>query len=156
MKGKILCALLLIIGMGVTGCGAPEPPMACFDGEFPWWDWDEDFAAAHHDFEYCEHFDMVCNDAVTLASECPEFMAELVQFLQDEVVPWASDWMDFLPWLDLDGFLTWAVDMLQGSCGFIDILDQVGTCQLPGGVDFPCAEDADCLEGLLCAGGVCA
>ena len=39
-----------------------------------------------------------------------------------------------------------AVPCPTGACG---------TCQFPGSQDDPCAEDADCAEGLLCSGDVC-
>lgn len=157
MKGRLLCALLLIAGIGVAGCGAPEPPMACFEGEFPWWDWSADNEAARHfDFQYCERFDMVCNEAVTLAEECPAFMTELVAFIEEEIAPFVSRWLDFVPFIDLDGILGWIVDILQGSCGYIDVLDQIGTCQPPGEVGEACAELEDCVLGLDCVDGLCA
>jgi len=32
---------------------------------------------------------------------------------------------------------------------------QCGTCQFPGNQNDPCAEDADCVEGLFCSEDVC-
>lgn len=155
MRAKFYCPLVLVIAVLAAGCGAPEPPMACLDGDFPWWDFDADNHPWDYTFEYCEAFDMVCNDAVTLAEECPVFLAELIAYLEDRIFPILSRWLDFLPWLDVDEMLTWIVDALQGACGYIDILDRVGTCQPLGEEGAPCAEDADCLEGIPCLEGVC-
>ncbi len=155
MRKNACFALLLVIGVLASGCGAPEPPMACWDGEMPDWEWD---AARHdwdYDFEYCEHFDMVCNQAVTLADECPEFISGLIVYLEDRVFPVLTRVLDFLPWLDVDELMSWILDGLQGSCGYYDILDRVGTCQLPGEAGDPCAEDADCQDGFLCVERVC-
>ncbi len=154
MQSSRLFPLVLVFGLLVSGCGAPEPPMACFEDQVPWKDRGAPPGMGHH-FKMCEHFGMVCNEAVTLADECPEFMAELLAFLQEEILPRLSRIQDFLPWLDLDEMLSWIVENLQGACGYIDILDRVGTCQQPGQAGDPCAEDADCEPGLLCLEGVC-
>lgn len=128
--------------------------MACLDEAFPWWDWDAD-SNARYPFEYCERLNMVCNDAVTLADECPEFLSELTQYLEDRIFPMLAGWLDFLPWLDVDEMLSWILDNLQGACGCIDMLDQVGTCQPLGEAGDPCAENDDCVEGLPCVSEVC-
>lgn len=161
MRENVFCALLLIIGILASGCGVPEPPMACFDGEMPDWVWDWDRDADRHDpgwdhsFEYCEHFDMVCNQAVSLADECPAFMSGLIEYLEGRLFPILSRFLDFLPWLDVDEMLGWIVEELQGACGYIGYLDQIGTCQPPGEAGDPCAEDADCVETILCLDQVC-
>lgn len=163
MRGNLLCALLLVIGILAAGCGAPEPPLACFDGELPdWvWDWDWGMDAARHDpdwdygFEYCDHFDMVCNHAVTLAEECPDFMSGLLEYLEVRVFPMLSRFLGSIPWLDIDEMLGWITEELQGACGYVGYLDMIGTCQPPGEEGDPCVEDADCVEGILCLDQVC-
>jgi hypothetical protein len=161
MRENAFCALLLTIGILASGCGAPDPPMACFDGEMPDWVWDGDSDAARHDpdrdygFEYCEYFDMVCNEAVTLEDECPAFMSGLLEYLEESIFPMLSRFLNFLPWLDVDGMLSWIAEELQGACGYVGYLDQIGTCQPPGEAGDPCAEDADCVEGILCLDQVC-
>ena len=161
MRRNVLCALLLAIGILASSCGVPEPPMACLDGELPDWVWNWEMDAAKRDphrdygFEYCEYFDMVCNEAVTLAEQCPGFMSTLLEYLEARVFPVLSRILDFLPWLDVDGMLSWLAEELQGACGYIGYLDQIGTCQPPGEPGDPCAEDADCMEGILCLEQVC-
>ena len=155
MRGAVFSALLLAVGILVSGCGAPEPPMACFDGEIPDWDWQTARHHGHPSFEYCERLDMVCNEAVTLADECPAFMSELIAYAEEKVFPMISEYLDFLPWLDVDEMLSWILENLEGACGYVDFLDQIGTCQPPGEAGDPCAEDQDCLETLLCVDQVC-
>ncbi len=155
MRENVFCALLLIIGILASGCGVPEPPMACIDGEMPDWDWHADKHDWDYTFEYCERLDMVCNEAVTLADECPAFVSGLVEYLEGRIFPMLSEFLDFIPWLDVDGMLSWILDNLQGACGYIGILDQVGTCQPLGEAGDPCAEDADCVEGILCLDQAC-
>jgi hypothetical protein len=147
--------LLVFVGILASGCGVPEPPMACFDGDFPHWDWDAARHDGHDPFEYCEAFNMVCNEAVTLADECPGFISGLIEFIEKEVYPVLSHFLGFLPWLDVDEMMSWILDSLQGACGYVDILDRVGTCQPPGEEGDPCAEDADCMEPLVCLDQVC-
>lgn len=155
MRGNLILSLLLAVGILASGCGAPEPPMACFDGDFPDWDWEADRHGWDDPFEYCEAFGMVCNEAVTLADECPEFISGLIAYVEERVFPILSRVLRFLPWLDVDEMMSWILDSLQGACGYIDILDQVGTCQPPGEEGDPCAEDADCMEPLACLDQVC-
>lgn len=152
MKSSRLFPLVLVVGTILSACGAPEPPMACFEDEIPWAARGAPPPGKTPHYEMCEHFDMVCNEAVTLADECPQFLAELVAFLQEDVLPRLSH---FLPWLDVDDMLSWIMDNLQGACGHIDILDRVGTCQPPGQTGDPCAEDADCGPGLVCLDQAC-
>jgi hypothetical protein len=155
MRENAFCALLLIIGILVSGCGVPQPPMACMDGGLPDWDWRADKHDWDYTFEYCERMDMVCNEAVTLADECPDFVSGLTEYLEEKVFPVLTRFQDSIPWLDMDGMLSWILDNLQGACGDVGILDLVGTCQPPGEADDPCAEDADCVEGILCLDQVC-
>ncbi len=155
MRANLCFALLLVIGIFASGCGAPEPPMACLDGEIPDWGWDADHHGWDYDFEYCDHFDMVCNEAVTLADECPDFISGLIEYLEDRIFPMLSRFLDFLPWLDVDEMMSWILDSLQGACGYVGVLDMIGTCQPPGEAGDPCAEDEDCQEGILCVEGVC-
>jgi len=150
MREKVLTALLLILGILAVGCGAPEPPMACSEG-----DWQIDKRPRPPRFEYCERFDMVCNEAVTLAEVCPDFLSELIAYAETTILPTLSRYLRFLPWLDPEEMLNWVLNNLEGACGYIDILDRVGTCQPPGELGFPCAEDADCAESILCVEGVC-
>jgi hypothetical protein len=137
--------------------------MACYDGEIPdWvWDWDWEMDAARHGphweygFEYCEYFDMVCNQAVPLSEVCPGFMSGLLDYLEARIFPMLSRFLDFLPWLDVDEMLSWIAENLQGACGYVGYLDEIGTCQLPGEPGDRCAEDPDCAEGILCLDGIC-
>lgn len=157
MRGNVFMGLLLIFALISPGCGVPEPPMACFEGDAPDWEWERDaeWHGWHYGFEYCEAFDMVCNEAVTLADACPDFVSGLIEYVEGRVFPVLSRVLRFLPWLDVDEMLSWILDGLQGACGYADILDRVGTCQPPGEEGDPCAEDGDCLEPLVCLEQLC-
>jgi hypothetical protein len=150
MNARLICVTLLIAGMGAFGCGAPEPPLACTEEAFPWWE-GEDFTIA-----YCEELDMVCNEAVTLAEECPDFLIDLEAYFQDFLIPQLTERLEVLPWqIDLEALVNRLFDHLSGGCTQVDILDQVGTCQPPGNEEDACVEDADCRADLSCEGGMC-
>lgn len=154
MKTGLFCSVLLVIGIVAMGCGSPQPPLPCSDDGFP--DWRTADHWGDFDFQYCEEFDMVCNEAVTVAAECPAFMAKLATFIQERVVPILERVLRYLPWqIDLDRVLEIVFDRLQGVCGHLDILDRIGTCQPPGEAGDPCAEDADCLAEFTCLAGEC-
>ncbi len=152
MKAGLIYATLLIIGMGAMGCGAvPQPPLACTEQEFEW--------GGHGGMtlQYCQAFGMECNEAVTLADECPAFVDELEGYIRNVLVPMMTDWLSsFLPsYIDVDELVATLFDDYVGVCGEVELLDQVGTCQPLGNVAAPCAEDADCLGDLACLEGVC-
>ena len=150
MSARLICATLLIVSMGAIGCGAPQPPMACTQEEFPWWE--------HGDFmrNYCEELDMVCNEAVTFGDECPEFIEELEVYFRDVLIPQLTERLEVLPWeIDLEALVDHLFGRLSGGCTRIDILSEVGTCQPVGNEEDACLEDADCREDLVCIEGMC-
>jgi hypothetical protein len=152
MKIRLICAALLIVGFGSAGCGAvPEPPLACSEEGFQWWG-EGDFS-----FQFCQAFGMECNEAVTLADECPAFVDELEGYIREVLVPMIRDHLPFIPsFIDIDELVAMLFDQYVGVCGEIDFLDQVGTCQPLGGEGDPCVEDEDCFGDLACVEGVCA
>ena len=70
--------------------------------------------------------DLLCNEAVTLAEAC-------------------QDLLDSLP----PGI------PIPDVCDYIPPLENIRTCQPPGGAGCPCAEDADCEDGLICTAEGC-
>jgi len=97
MNARLICATLLIVSMGAIGCGAPQPPMACTEEAFPGWE-NGDFRLA-----YCEELDMVCNEGVTLADECPAFLEELEVYFRDVLIPELTERLERFPWeIDLE------------------------------------------------------
>jgi hypothetical protein len=150
MNARILCATLLIIGMGTMGCGAPEPPLACTEEAFPGWE------GADLTLAYCEELDMVCNEAVTVGSECPEFLEELEVYFREVLIPELTARLEFSPWeIDLEALVDRLFERLSGGCSHIDVLGEFGTCQPAGGLEDPCLEDVDCLEDLVCLEEMC-
>ena len=143
MKAGLIHATLLIIGIGAMGCGAvPEPPLACTD---------EDFT-----FEYCQALGMVCNEAVTLADECPAFVNELEVYIGEVIIPMAADSLSFLPpFISVQDLVAMIFEEYVGVCGELDILGEMGTCQFVDEGEDPCTEDADCREQLVCEQGIC-
>lgn len=149
MKAGLIYVTLFIIGMGAMGCGSgiPEPPLACTDQELQWGD--------HGGFslEYCQALGMVCNEAVTLADECPAFVAELEEYIGSVLIPMMTD---SLPsYIDAEELFAELFSENVGVCGEVEFLDQVGTCQPLSNFEGPCAEDADCLGDLVCLEGMC-
>lgn len=151
MKGARIFATMLIIGMGVMGCGAvPEPPLACTEEGLPW------YPEGEFTLEYCQALGLVCNEAVTLADECPAFVDELEVYIREVLVPMMSDWFSFLPsFIDLEELVAMLFDQYVGVCGEVEFLDEFGTCQPRGDQGEACAEEADCLAGLACVEGLC-
>ncbi len=150
MNARLICATLLIIGMGTIGCGAPEPPLACMDEPFPWWE-EGDFV-----LEYCSEMDMVCNEAVTLADECPGFLEELEVYFREFLIPQITERLEYLPWeVDLEGLVDYLFIRLSGGCAQVNALAELGTCQPAGNEEDPCLEDADCREDLVCLEEMC-
>lgn len=153
MKNRMLLAALLV-PLIFAGCGAPQPPMPCTEQPLHWRQQVEQ--SREITFEYCEAVDRVCNEAVTLADTCPGFVSDLEQYFEEVLIPILSEKLRYLPWhVDIDRLADLLFDRLQGACGEVDLLDRIGTCQAAGDVGAPCAEDADCLEGLLCTDNVC-
>ena len=154
MKGKLFFSLAWVILVGAIGCGAPQPPLPCSDEPLPL-----SYPATQiPDFtlEYCEELGLVCNEAVTLADECPAFVSDLMQYFEEVLIPILVEKLRYLPWqIDVERLLGYLFTRLQGACAHTEILDQIGTCQLPGDVSAPCDENADCLEGLVCMYGYC-
>jgi hypothetical protein len=149
MKTQLICAALLIIGMGAVGCGAvPEPPLACTDEELQWGD--------HGGFslQYCQALGMECNEAVTLADECPAFVAELEEYIGGVLIPMMTDWLP--SYINAEELFAELFAQYVGACGEIEFLEEVGTCQPLGNEGDVCAEDADCLGDLACSEGICA
>jgi hypothetical protein len=151
MKAGLIYATLLIIGIGAMGCGAvPEPPLACTDDEIQWGD------HGGFSFQYCEALGMECNEAVTLADECPGFVDELEGYIREVLLPMIVDRLSFLPsFIDVEELVATLFDQYVGVCGEVEFLDQVGTCQPLGSLEDPCTEDADCLGDLACVEGRC-
>jgi hypothetical protein len=151
MKTQFICAALLIIGMGAVGCGAvPEPPLACTEQEIQW--------GGHGGFslQYCEALGMECNEAVTLADECPTFVDELEGYIREVLVPMIGDRVPFIPsFINIDELVAMLFEQYVGVCGEVEFLDEVGTCQPLGNEGDACAEDADCDGDLACSGGLC-
>ena len=143
MKARLIHATLLIIGIGVMGCGAvPEPPLACTD---------EDLT-----IEYCQALGMVCNEAVTLADKCPAFVNELEVYIREAIVPMVADSVSFLPaFISVEELVAMMFEEYAGVCGEIDMPGEMGTCQFVGEEADSCAEDADCCEHLVCEQGIC-
>ena len=149
MKAGLIYATLLIIGMGAMGCGAvPEPPLACTDQELQWGD--------HGGFtlQYCQALGMVCNEAVTLADECPAFVDELEEYIGGVLIPMMTDTLP--SYIDAGELFAELFDQYVGVCGEVEFLDQIGTCQPLGNSGDPCAEGADCAGDLACVEGMCA
>ncbi len=151
MKAGLIFATLLIIGMGAMGCGAvPEPPLACTDEVFQWG------GQGGLSFQYCQALGMECNEAVTLADECPGFVDELEGYIRDVLLPMITGKLSFLPsFIDVEELVAMLFEQYVGVCGEVEFLDQVGTCQPLGNLEDPCAEDADCLGELACLEGMC-
>jgi hypothetical protein len=149
MKTQLVYAALLIIGMGAMGCGAvPEPPLAC--SEEGWW------GEGEFTFQYCQALGMECNEAVTLADECPAFVDELEDYIRNVIVPMISDALPFIPsFIDIEDLVAMLFDQYVGVCGEIGFLDEIGTCQALADEGGECAEDADCLGDLACVEGLC-
>ena len=152
MKTQLICAALLIIGVGAVGCGAvPEPPLACTEEVIQWGE------HGGFSFQYCEALGMECNEAVTLTDECPAFVDELEGYIRDVLVPMIGDSLPFIPsFIDIDELVVMLFDRYVGVCGEVEFLDEVGTCQPLGNEGDVCAEDADCLGDLACSEGICA
>ncbi len=152
MKTQLICAALLIIGVGAVGCGAvPEPPLACTEEVIQWGE------HGGFSFQYCEALGMECNEAVTLADECPAFVDELEGYIRDVLVPMIGDSLPFIPsFIDIDELVAMLFDRYVGVCGEVEFLEEVGTCQPRGNEGDVCAEDADCLGDLACSEGLCA
>jgi len=150
MNARLICATLLIVSMGAIGCGAPQPPMACTEEAFPGWE-NGDFRLA-----YCEELDMVCNEGVTLADECPAFLEELEVYFREFLIPELTQRLERFPWeIDLEALADHLFGRLSGGCTRVDILEEVGTCQPVGNEEDACLEDADCREDLVCLEGMC-
>lgn len=153
MKNRLFFSALALVWIA-AGCGAPEPPMPCTEQPLHWRQQVEQ--SREITFEYCDAFDRVCNEAVTLADTCPGFVSELEQYFAEVLIPILSDKLEHLPWhIDIDRLAGLLFDRLQGACGEVDLLDQIGTCQAAGDVGAPCAEESDCMEGLFCLDNVC-
>lgn len=150
MKARLICAALLVIGMGAMGCGAvPEPPLACSDQEPGW--------SSPWGLSYCQALGMECNEAVTVADECPAFVVELEGYIRNVLVPMLSDRLSFLPsFINVDELVAMLFEQYVGVCGQLEALGQYGTCQPLGDLGNACAEDADCIAGLGCVAGTCA
>ncbi len=154
MRSLLLLTAAVVVWTA-AGCGAPEPPMPCTEQPLHWRQQVEQ--SREITFEYCDAFDMVCNEAVTLADTCPGFVSDLEQYFTEVLIPILSDKLRHLPWrIDIDRLAAMLFDRLQGACGEVDLLDQIGTCQAAGDVGAPCVEEQDCLEGLFCSDNMCA
>jgi hypothetical protein len=150
MKAGLIYVTLFIIGMGAIGCNStvlPEPPLACTDQEIQWAD------GGGFTLQYCQALGMECNEAVTLADECPAFVAQLEDYIGDVLIPMMTD---SLPsYIDSEELFAELFAQYVGVCGEVELLDQIGTCQPLSNSEGPCAEDADCLGDLVCLEGMC-
>jgi len=100
---------------------------------------------------------MECNEAVTIADECPAFVDELEGYIRNVLVPMLSGKLSFLPsFIDVDELVAMLFEQYVGVCGQLEALGQYGTCQPLGGLEDACAENADCIAGLACVAGMCA
>lgn len=151
MKTQLIYAALLIIGIGAMGCGSaiPEPPLACSDDPIQLGEYGE------FSFQYCQVLGMECNEAVTLADECPGFMDELEVYIRDVLIPSMGE--DAIPpYINMEEFVAMLFDEYVGICGDVEFLGELGTCQPRSGEGGECAEDDDCVRTLACVGGLCA
>ncbi len=130
MKGRILCTLLLIFGLGSVGC---SPPVPCSEG-------DNLISQFMGDIMDCETLGMVCNEAVGFGDACNEFFT----FLEDMATMIGGNAQDFMP--DVCG-------MFSTLDGF-GLLGEVGTCHVLGETGDPCIDSADC-ENTCLEDGFC-
>ena len=151
MKVQFIFAALLIIGMGAEGCGAvPEPPLACTEDPI------ELGEHGQFSFQYCTFIGMECNEAVTLADECPAFVVELEGYIREVLIPMFGDRLSFIPsFIDIDELFATLFEQYVGVCGEVEFFGDFGTCQPRGGEGAVCAEDDDCVGDLVCVDGTC-
>ena len=122
MKTQLICAALLIIGMGADGlrrCSRTAPGVYRPGTPVgrPW----------GFSLQYCQALGMVCNEAVTLADECPAFVAELEDYIGGVLIPMMTDTLP--SYIDADELFAELFAQYVGVCGEIEFLDEVGTCQ---------------------------
>ncbi|MEW6442736.1 MAG: Dickkopf N-terminal cysteine-rich domain-containing protein [bacterium] len=154
MKSKLFLAVISMVVAGAIGCGAPQPPLPCTQTAS---DWRQQVAQDRGILlEYCDDLGMVCDESVTLADECPTFLADLEEYFIEVILPVVAEKLPDLPWyIDPEKIIGLLFLKLQGVCGEADVLDQFGTCQPLGQEGDPCLADSECLEGLLCVSEVC-
>ena len=123
MRLKLFCVMMLILGLGAMGCGAPKPPIACdIDEVIP-----PDVLPPGFELDVCEYVrgpdDLECNPEVTLADGCTAFMSELVLWAEEQLNRLPEDVLRFI---DIDRI----VDRLAIICGFLNHTIQIGDIEI--------------------------
>ena len=143
MRIRFLLVMLLVATPAFMSCNGGFLPDPCFEGdltpELP-----PDVLEYLAGLLSCDE-DEVCNGAIGIVDQCESLLGRLDEILNNWDIQFLGRWN---PCETLGKIIIKHGDLL--------ILDEIGTCQAPGDVGYPCAEDADCREGLVCTEGSCA
>lgn len=143
MKMRLLIVMLLATGPVFISCDGEFLPQPCYEGELPP-ELPPDVLDYITGLLNCDE-EEVCNEAVGIVDQCESILGRFDEILNHWDLRIPGKWN---PCERLGKIIIKHGDLL--------ILDEIGTCQDPGGVGDPCAEGPDCQVGLTCTEGLCA